>query len=258
MRIFDTHAHYDDEAFDEDRDVLLMAVHEAGIDRITDIACSMETSRKMPDFIKQYDFMYGTVGVHPDDINDLSYDDIDEIKDLSKEERIIAIGEIGLDYHYDGIDKDLQKKWFSAQLDMAKELKLPISIHSRDAAKDTLDVMEAAHAEDIGGVMHCFGYGVEMAKEFLDMGYYIGVGGVVTFKNGRKLKEVVEYAPVDRIVLETDCPYLSPVPFRGKRNNSGNLTYVAEEIASIKGMTVDQVCSITYENAFSMYRISDK
>lgn len=257
MRIFDTHVHYDDEAFDDDREELLNAVHEAGIEKMTDIACSMETSRKMPGFIRQYEFMYGTVGVHPDDIESLSTDDIDELKALSKEDGIIAIGEIGLDYHYDGINKKLQKKWFSVQLEMAKELKLPISIHSRDAAKDTLDVMKAVHAEDIGGVMHCFGYGVEMAREYLNMGYYIGVGGVVTFKNGRRLKEVVEYAPLDRIVLETDCPYLSPVPFRGKRNNSGNLTYVAEEIATIKGISVEQVCSVTYENAFSMYRIKD-
>lgn len=257
MRIFDTHVHYDDEAFDDDREELLNAVHEAGIEKMTDIACSMETSRKMPGFIRQYEFMYGTVGVHPDDIESLSTDDIDELKALSKEDGIIAIGEIGLDYHYDGINKKLQKKWFSVQLEMAKELKLPISIHSRDAAKDTLDVMKAVHAEDIGGVMHCFGYGVEMAREYLNMGYYIGVGGVVTFKNGRRLKEVVEYAPLDRIVLETDCPYLSPVPFRGKRNNSGNLTYVAEEIATIKEISVEQVCSVTYENAFSMYRIKD-
>lgn len=253
IKIFDTHAHYDDEAFDEDRDELLKKVHEAGVVHITDIACSMDSSRKMPEFVSQYDYMYGTVGVHPDDIDELTYEDIDELKRLSGENKIIAIGEIGLDYHYDGIDKELQKKWFAAQLDLAKALKLPISIHSRDAAKDTLDVMKSYG--DIGGVMHCFGYGVEMAREYLNMGYYIGVGGVATFKNGRKLKEVVEYAPLDRIVLETDCPYLSPVPFRGKRNNSGNLTYVAEEIGRIKGIDVIKVYEGTYKNAMDMYRI---
>ena len=255
MKIFDTHAHYDDEAFDEDREKLLREVHEAGIDRIVDIACSMETSRKMPEFIGRYDFMYGTVGVHPDDIEFLTNEDMDELKSLSAEDKIIAIGEIGLDYHYDGIDKELQKRWFAAQLNLARELNLPISIHSRDAAKDTLDVMREEHAESIGGVMHCFGYGVEMAREFLEMGYYIGVGGVVTFKNGKKLKEVVDYTPLDRIVLETDCPYLSPVPFRGKRNNSGNLTYVAEAIAEIKGISVSEVCEVTYRNAHNMYRM---
>lgn len=255
VKIFDTHAHYDDEAFDEDRDEILAAVHQAGVEHIVDIACSMETSVKMPDFIRKYDYMYGTVGVHPDDIGGLTASDMDEIRRLSGEDKIIAVGEIGLDYHYDGVDKELQKKWFAAQLELAREINLPISIHSRDAAKDTLDVMKAENAEDIGGVMHCFGYGAEMARAFLDMGYYIGVGGVVTFKNGRKLKEVVEYAPLDRIVLETDCPYLAPVPFRGKRNNSGNLTYVAEEIAVLKGIPVEQVYEITYRNAKEMYRL---
>ena len=255
VKIFDTHAHYDDEAFDEGREELIKAVHEAGVCKIVDIACSMETSKKMPEFINDYDFMYGTVGVHPDDIYNLTDSDMDELKDLTKNEKIIAIGEIGLDYHYDDIDKELQKKWFEVQLELARELKLPISIHSRDAAKDTLDIMKALHGEDIGGVMHCFGYGVEVAKQYLDMGYYIGVGGVVTFKNGRKLKEVVEYAPLDRIVIETDCPYLSPVPFRGKRNDSGNLTYVVEEIARLKGVDVDEVYELTYANAHKMYRI---
>ena len=254
--IFDTHAHYDDEAFDEDRDELLSSVKEAGIEHIVDIACSMKTSQNMPAFISRYDFMYGTVGVHPDDINELTDADMDELRRLSAEERIIAIGEIGLDYHYEGVDKALQKKWFATQIDLARELKLPISVHSRDAAGDTLDVMKAEKAEKLVGVMHCFGYGVEMAGKFLDMGYYIGVGGVVTFKNGRKLKDVVEYAPLDRIVLETDCPYLSPVPFRGKRNDSGKLTYVAEEIARIKDVPVEKVCEITYANALDLYNIT--
>ena len=257
MKIFDTHAHYDDEAFDEDRDELLKNVHAMGVEHIVDIACSMESSRKMPDFIKAYDYMYGTVGVHPDDVLELTYADIDELKKLTGEDKIIAIGEIGLDYHYDGIDKENQKKWFAAQLDIAKELKLPISIHSRDAAKDTLDIMRSEHAENIHGVMHCFGYGVEIAREYLNMGYYLGIGGVVTFKNGRKLKEVVEYAPLDRLVLETDCPYLAPVPFRGKRNDSSNLTYVAEEIAGLKGIPVEQVYETTYANALELYHIAD-
>ena len=255
IKIFDTHAHYDDEAFDKDREELLKTVHGIGVDRIVNIACSMKTSIKMPEFINDYDFMYGTVGVHPDDIYDLSDKDIDSLKELSKQDKIVAVGEIGLDYHYDDIDKELQKKWFSVQLDLAHELNLPVSVHSRDAAKDTLDVMKAERAKMIGGVMHCFGYGTEMAREYLDMGFYIGVGGVVTFKNGKKLKEVVEYTPIDKIVLETDCPYLSPEPYRGKRNNSGNLTYVAQEIARIKGLEVGKVYEITYDNACALYRL---
>lgn len=256
IKIFDTHAHYDDEAFDKDREELLSRIHQMGVSHIVNVACSMETSEKMPDFIGNYDFMLGTVGVHPDDIYNLSYADMDRIKELSEKEGIIAIGEIGLDYHYEDIDKELQKKWFATQLDIAKELKLPVSIHSRDAARDTLEIMKSENVRDVSGVMHCFGYGVEMAREFLDMGYYIGVGGVVTFKNGRKLKEVVEYTPIDRIVIETDCPYLAPVPFRGKRNDSGNLTYVAEEIAGIKGISVDEVYELTYDNAIKLYHLN--
>ena len=211
----------------------------------------------MSNFISEYDFMLGTVGVHPDDIYNLSNADMDRLKELSKKDGIIAIGEIGLDYHYEDIDKELQKKWFATQLDIAKELQLPVSIHSRDAARDTLEIMKSENVRDVSGVMHCFGYGVEMAREFLNMGYYIGVGGVVTFKNGRKLKEVVEYTPIDRIVIETDCPYLAPVPFRGKRNDSGNLTYVAEEIAGIKGISVDEVYELTYDNAVKLYHLNE-
>ena len=257
MGIFDTHAHYDDEAFDADRDELLKEIHENGIERIVDIACSMETSRKMAAFISRYDFMYGTIGAHPDDIYELTNNSIDELKKLSKQEGIVAVGEIGLDYHYEDIDKELQKKWFAVQLDMAAELKLPISVHSRDAAADTLDVMKAENAKDCGGVMHCFGYGVEMAREFLNMGYYIGVGGVVTFKNGRKLKEVVAFAPLDRIVVETDCPYLAPVPFRGKRNDSVKLKLVIEEIAAIKNVPADMVYEATFNNAVKLYGTKD-
>ena len=255
VKIFDTHAHYDDEAFDQDREALLDRLKLLGVEHIVNVACSMETSKNMPSFIDKYDYMYGTVGVHPDDIYGLTGKDMDELEKLTAVKKIIAIGEIGLDYHYDGIDKELQKKWFAAQLELAKKLKLPVSIHSRDAAKDTMDVMCAEHAKDIGGVMHCFGYGVEMAKQYLDMGFYIGVGGVVTFKNGKKLKEVVSFAPLDRIVIETDCPYLSPVPFRGKRNDSSNLKYVVEEIAALKKLPLEQVYETVYENALKLYRL---
>lgn len=255
MRIFDTHAHYDDRAFTEDMDGLLCDMHEKGVERIVNIGCSMNSSRKIAEMVKEYDFLYGTVGVHPDDVDNLTEQDMQMLIDLSKQDKILAIGEIGLDYHYDGIDKDNQKRWFVEQLNIAKLEKLPVVIHSRDAAKDTLDIMKAEHAGITGGVIHCFSYGVEMAREYLNMGYYIGVGGVVTFKNGRKLKEVVEYTPLERIVLETDAPYLAPVPFRGKRNCSIYLQYVAEEIAAIKNVPVEQVYEMTFENAEKMYQI---
>lgn len=255
MKIFDTHAHYDDEAFMEVQHDLLNKMHSEGVEGIVNIGCSMETSRKMVDFIKQYNFLYGTVGVHPDAIDHLSRGDMKELAELSRHERIVAIGEIGLDYHYEGINKELQKQWFIEQLGVAREEGLPVVIHSRDAARDTLELMKAERAEDIGGVIHCFSYGVEMAREYLNMGYYIGVGGVVTFKNGRKLKEVVEYTPLDRIVLETDAPYLAPEPYRGKRNCSSYLIYVAEEIAALKQVEVYEVYKATCNNARKLYRL---
>ena len=255
MRIFDTHAHYDDRAFTEDMDELLRNMHDKGVERIVNIGCSMNSSRKIAEMVKEYDFLYGTVGVHPNDVDNLTEQDMQVLIDLSKQDKILAIGEIGLDYLYDGIDKDSQKRWFVEQLSVAKQEKLPVVIHSRDAAKDTLDIMKAEHAGTTGGVIHCFSYGVEMAREYLNMGYYIGVGGVVTFKNGRKLKEVVEYTPLERIVLETDAPYLAPVPFRGKRNCSIYLQYVAEEIAAIKNVPVEQVYEMTFENAEKMYHL---
>ena len=169
--------------------------------------------------------------------------------------KVRAIGEIGLDYYWEEPDKEIQKKWFVAQLDLARRLKLPVIIHSRDAAKDTLDIMKAEHGSDIGGVIHCFSYTKEMAREYLDMGFFLGIGGVLTFKNARKLVETVEYAPLDRLVLETDCPYLSPVPNRGKRNSSLNLTYVADQLAALKGGDRETVEKMTWDNARKLYRL---
>lgn len=255
MKIFDTHSHYDDRAFTEDKDTLLHAMHEQGVERIMNIGCSMKSSREICKMVAQYDFLYGTVGVHPDDAADLTEQDMEELAALTRQDKIVAIGEIGLDYYHDDVEKEVQKKWFIRQLALSKELYLPVVIHSRDAAKDTLDIMKAEHADSDGGVIHCFSYSVEMAREYLNMGYYIGVGGVVTFKNGKKLKEVVDYTPLDRIVLETDSPYLAPVPFRGKRNCSSYLTYVAEEIAAIKNVDVEKVYEATYQNACDLYGI---
>lgn len=256
MNIFETHAHYDDDAFDEDRDTLLCQMNKEGIDYIVNIGCSMPNSRHIVQMIQQYDFLYGTVGVHPSDIDDLTDADMEELEQLAQRDKILAIGEIGLDYHYDNVIKELQQKWFIAQLEIAKRRDLPVVIHSRDAAKDTLDIMKEYHNGATPGIIHCFSYGIEMAREYLNMGYYIGVGGVVTFKNAKKLKEVVEYTPLDRIVLETDAPYLAPTPFRGKRNCSLYLTHVAEEIAAIKNTSVEEVCAVTYDNAKTVYRMN--
>lgn len=255
--IFETHAHYDDKKFDVDREELLNSMKEQGIGTIVNVGSDMETSRWTVEAVKRYSMMYGAVGVHPSETEGMTQKDIDILKDLSQQEKIVAIGEIGLDYYWDEPDRQIQKKWFEEQMNLAREVHLPIIIHSRDAAKDTRDMMAAAHAEDIGGVVHCYSYSKEMAREFLNMGFYLGVGGVVTFKNARNLKETVAYAPMDRIVLETDCPYLAPEPNRGKRNSSLNLVYVAKAIGEIKGISADEVIKVTEKNARKLYRMKE-
>lgn len=253
--IFDTHAHYDDEAFDKDREELLENMHANGIAYIMNVGANIDSCRSTLKLTEQYPFIYGTMGVHPSDTIELNEENIAWIERKCDSEKIKAVGEIGLDYHYPEPSKEHQKKWFIRQLDVARRVKLPVIIHSREAAQDTLDLMKAEKAGEIGGVIHCFSYGVEMAREYLQMGYYIGIGGVLTFSNAKKLREVVAYIPTDRILLETDCPYLAPVPFRGKRNSSSYIPYVVEEIAKIKGISRDEVEEITMQNAKDMYHI---
>ena len=255
--IFETHAHYDDEAFDEDRDILLSSITENGIGTVVNATASRQTVEKSLELAHKYPFIYTTIGVHPSDCDEMDDDELLWLKDKCSDEKAVAVGEIGLDYHYDEPPKDTQKKWFEAQLELAREVNLPIIIHSRDAAKDTLDIMKSMKAEEIGGDIHCFSYSVEVAREYLDMGFFIGVGGVITFKNGRKLREVVEYAPIEQIVIETDSPYLAPEPFRGKRNSSLNLPYVVDAIAAIKGISSEEVIKITENNARRLYRFSE-
>lgn len=251
--IIDTHAHYDDKAFDEDRAQLLESMAGEGIGRIVNIGSSLGACKRTIQLMEQYDFVYGALGIHPTDSGELTDSDIEWLKEQCALEKCVAVGEIGLDYYWDEPDRQIQKKWFVRQLELAKEVKLPIVIHSREAAQDTVEIMKAEHAQDIGGVVHCYSYSRELAKTFLDMGFYFGIGGVVTFNNGRKLKEVVEYLPMDRIVLETDSPYLAPVPFRGKRNDSRKLSYVVEQIAQIKGISPEEVQQTTAQNAYNLY-----
>lgn len=253
--IFDTHAHYDDKAFDEDREAVLGALGEAGVQAVVNVGASLASTRRTIELTRQYPFIYGAVGIHPSDSKELTEADIQWLEELTGKEKVVAVGEIGLDYYWEEPDHEIQKKWFVRQLALARKVKLPVIIHSRDAAKDSLDIMKAEHSEEIGGVIHCFSYGKEMAREYLEMGFFLGIGGVVTFQNGKKLKEVVAYAPLDRLVLETDCPYLAPTPNRGKRNSSLNLPYVAEEIAALKGITPKQVMEATWENAKRLYRL---
>ena len=271
MKIFDTHAHYDDRAFDQDREMLLNGGLLAPIDipelegedkeyrvvNIANIGCDMPTSRESVHFADMYDYIYSVIGVIPHHVADMTEEDIDELRKLVEtHEKVVAIGEIGLDYYYDEPAKELQHKWFLRQMELAGELELPIVIHSRDAAQDTWELMKKAHAEDIGGVVHCYSYSEEMAQQFIRMGFYFGIGGVVTFKNSKKLKRAVKSIPLDRIVLETDSPYLTPSPHRGERNDSRFLPFVIEEIARLKEITPEEVAEKTYENALKLYRIS--
>lgn len=253
--IFDTHAHYDDEAFDGDREELLASLAGHGIEAVVNIGASIQSTKNTLELMKKYPFVYGAVGVHPSESGELNDHLLDWLRHVAGQEKVVAIGEIGLDYYWKEPDPEIQKHWFVRQLALAREVNLPIVVHSRDAAKDTLDIIQAERAGELGGVIHCFSYSVEMARAYLNLGFYLGIGGVLTFNNAKKLKEVVAYMPMDRIVLETDCPYLSPVPNRGKRNSSLNLPYVVDAISQIKGMAADEVVRITTENAKRMYRL---
>ena len=253
--IFDTHAHYDDEQFDIDRENLLSQLKDSGIGNVVNVGASISTSKNAVELSHSYDFIYSAVGVHPSEVTELDDETINIIEEMCNDDRCVAIGEIGLDYHWPEPEPELQKKWFIRQLDIARKIKKPVIIHSRDAAADTINIMKQEHAEDIGGVVHCFSYSKEIASQCVDMGFYIGVGGVLTFKNGRKLREVVEQTPMDRLLLETDCPYLSPEPNRGKRNSSLNLPYVVKAMAEIKGISESEVIKITEENARRMYML---
>lgn len=255
MKIFDTHAHYDDKAFDEDRDELLKSLDENGIEAVVNVSASIQGTKNTLELIRKYSFIYGSVGVHPSETGELNEHLADWLKHVAHTEKIVAIGEIGLDYYWNEPEPKIQKKWFVRQIELAKQIKMPVIIHSRDAANDTLNIIKAENAKETGGVIHCFSYGREIAREYLNMGFYLGIGGVVTFTNGKKLKEVVEYMPMEQMVLETDCPYLSPVPNRGKRNSSLNLPYVVEMISQIKKIPADQIIDITNQNARRLYNL---
>ena len=251
--IFETHAHYDDEAFDGDREELLASLPRRGIGRVINVCAGMDSLETVRELMERYPCVYGAVGIHPDEVGGLNDERIEEIRGLCRHDKTVAVGEIGLDYYWDKERHEVQIQWFERQMQLAREEKLPVIIHSREAAADTLAVARRMGLSEIGGVMHCFSYAKEMAREYLNMGVYLGIGGVVTFKNGRKLKEVVEYAPLSQLLLETDSPYLAPEPNRGKRNTSLNIPYIAEEIARIKGITAREVTEITEQNALRLF-----
>lgn len=253
--IFDTHAHYDDEAFDGDREELLSQLPRQGISRVVNVGASLASCKKSMDLAEKYEYIYTAIGVHPSETAELNEKNFAELKKMCMHPKCVAVGEIGLDYYWPEPDAGLQKEWFVRQLELAREIGKPVVIHSRDACQDTLDVMKAEKCGEIGGVIHCYAYTKETAREYLDMGFFFGIGGVLTFKNARKLREAVEYIPLDNLVIETDCPYLAPEPNRGKRNSSLNLPYVVAQLAAVKGLSEEEIRKATWRNACRLYRM---
>ncbi|WP_458398315.1 TatD family hydrolase [Anaerotignum sp.] len=252
MEYFESHAHYDDRRFREDREELLKELLPAsGVSQIINIGCDVKSSEMSVRMADKYDYIYAAVGVHPHELYDMSSQTIEKLRKLSEHKKVVAIGEIGLDYHYDTHPREFQRFWFIQQLRLAEETGLPVVIHSREASQDTFDIIERSKVRH--GSIHCYSGSAEMAKDYVKMGFHIGVGGVVTFPNAKKLVEVVEAIPIESILIETDCPYLAPAPNRGKRNDSSNLKYVVEKIAEIKGMTPEKVAEITKKNAEDLF-----
>ena len=255
--LFDTHAHMDDRAFDCDREALLTTLPQQGIQLLMNPGCSLASSRNTSALSQQYDYIYAAVGSHPDVADEVNEAVIDAYRELCKSNpKIKAIGEIGLDYHYEDIPREIQLKAFRMQMELARELDLPAIVHERDAHEDGMSVIR--EFPDVTGVFHCYSGSAEMARQLVDKGWYIGFTGVLTFKNARKAVEVAQSIPLERIVLETDCPYMSPEPFRGKRNDPGKLYRMAEKLAEIRGLSVEEIHRITTENGKRLYRIGSE
>lgn len=259
--IFETHAHLDDARFDEDREEVLASLPEKGIKRVINVGASIESTKTTLALAGAHDDVYAAVGVHPSDIEGLNEETFAWLTEQTGLSKTVAVGEIGLDYYWDKEPEvqERQRYWFRRQLELAKQAELPVIIHSRDAAEDTMRILKEFGQWEIKsrpkacGVIHCYSYSPQMAREFVKMGYYIGVGGVVTFKNAKKLKETVQAIPLERILLETDCPYMAPEPHRGKRNDSGYLPYIVEKIAELKGVTREEVEQVTWDNAMRLF-----
>lgn len=249
--IFDAHAHYDDSWFDDDRHKLLESLPSMGVCGVVNASVDIHTARLAVEYSKRYDFMYATVGYHPENLDNIPDDYLDMVAELLSDDKVVALGEIGLDYHWD-IEKSLQKRVFEEQLKLAKELDVPVVVHDREAHGDTMELLKKYKPK---GLLHCFSGSVEMLKEVIKLGMSISLGGTVTFKNARIPVEVASAAPIDRLLLETDAPYLSPVPNRGKRNDSSNIVYTAQRIAEIRGMDTQQLLDITRDNALRLYGI---
>lgn len=255
IMIFESHAHYDDARFGSDREAVLKKVRNAGVGCIINAASSMNSSRVSLELAKRHEIMFTSVGVHPHDVQEMKESDLEILLAMTAFDKVVAIGEIGLDYYYDTAPREIQKLWFREQIKLAVDLELPLIIHSREAAQDTFDVLKENEAHKVGGVIHCFSGSLEMAKRYIGLGYYIGIGGVVTFKNAKKTIEVVEGIPLNRILVETDAPYLAPAPHRGKRNDSSYIPDIIQKIAEIKGITPKVVEKATWDNGRALFKV---
>ena len=258
MEFFDSHAHLDDEKFNEDREEIIKKIKESGVTKFVSAGYSLEGSKKALELANKYEFIYTTSGISPNDIPQTEEElwiMLEEIKKMAKENlKVLAIGEIGLDYYWNNENKELQKKAFVEQIKIANELKLPIVIHTREAVMDTIDILRQNEVLE-KGVFHCCPLNRELVKEALKLGFYISFAGPVTFKNSKNASEIIQMVPNEKMLIETDSPYLSPEPLRGKRNDSRNVKYIAQKVADIKGLTLEEVAQITYENAERIFKI---
>jgi len=255
--LIDSHAHLDDKRFDDDREAVLERARQNGVNLIINPGADLETSRNAVVLAARYDMVYAAVGIHPHDAKDMTDDMLAEIEALAAQPKVVAIGEIGLDFHYDFSPRDIQRKWFVEQIELAKRLNMPIIIHDREANQETYETLVRTGAFDTGVLMHCYSGSAELAKQYIRKGAYLSVAGPVTFDNAKKLVEVVRTVPLDRLMVETDSPYLTPVPFRGKRNEPGYVRYVAERMAAITGMEPEAVMEQTARNVLSFFRIPE-
>lgn len=251
--IFDSHAHYDDRRFADDRDKLLPHMHADSVAALINVGCDLPSSRKSIALAKQYPFVYAAVGIHPEESVNVDGDYVDRLAELAKEQKVVAIGEIGLDYHYEDTVKPVQKRVFEHQLKLAEQLDLPVIIHSRDAVQDTIDILKKANNR---GVLHCYTGSAETARAYLELGYYIGFTGVVTFPNAKKAVEAAKIVPLDRLLLETDCPYMAPAPHRGERCTSDLIAHTAARLAEIKGIPAQELIDLARENTCRLFGIT--
>ena len=257
MEFFDSHAHLDDEKFDEDRDTIIEEIHKSDVEKFVSAGYSLEGSKKAIELSQKYDFIYATVGISPNDIPQTKeelWKMLEEIENLGKTKKVVAIGEIGLDYYWNTENKDLQKQAFIKQIELANKLELPIVIHSRDAFIDTIDIIKN-HKVNKAGIFHCCQQNQELVKQALQLGYYISFAGPITFKNSKNAPAIIDMVPLDKMLIETDSPYLSPEPHRGQRNDCRNVKYVAQKIADLKGISLEEIAKQTYENAMKIFEI---